>query len=137
MRRLMILKLLILFLCSFVPLGCSTAPERSISQSDIPDLVGKWEGYYDPGDGFSKPVRMEISNNSLEGKITFHGTAPTGAGPVPIAFNGKIENGRLSLSWEKDRWANMKLRKEGRDMKLECNYQWVGYKGSFSLEKVK
>jgi hypothetical protein len=137
MRRLMISNFLVLFLSSVVLFSCNTVSERPISQSDIPDLIGKWEGHYDPGDGFPKLVRMEILNDSLEGKITFHGTAPTGAGPVPIAFNGKIENGRLSVSWEKDRWINMKLRKDGREMKLESNYQWSQYKGTFTLEKIK
>jgi hypothetical protein len=137
MRRFMILNFLVLFLSSVVLFSCSSVSERPISQSDIPDLIGKWEGYYDAGDGFVKPVRMEILNNSLEGNITFHGTAPTGAGPVPIAFNGKIENGRLSLSWQRDRWINMKLRKDDRDIKLESNYQWSQYKGTFTLEKIK
>lgn len=137
MRRLMILNFLFLFLSWVVLFGCSSVSERPISQSDISDLVRKWEGYYDAGDGFVKPVRMEILNNSLEGKITFHGTVPTGLGPVPIAFNGKIENGRLAVSWEKERWVNMKLRKDGKDAKLECNYQWGQYKGTFTLEKIK
>jgi len=137
MRRLMISNFLVLFLSSVVLFSCNTVSERPISQSDIPDLIGKWEGHYDPGDGFPKPVRMEILNDSLEGKITFHGAAPTGVGPVPIAFNGKIENGRLSVSWEKDRWIKMKLRKDGREMKLESNYQWSQYKGTFTLEKIR
>jgi hypothetical protein len=54
MRRLMILNVLVLFLCSVISLGCSTGSERSISQSDIPDLIGKWEGRYDASEVIHK-----------------------------------------------------------------------------------
>jgi hypothetical protein len=57
--------------------------------------------------------------------------------PVSIAFNGKIENGRLVASWEKDCRINMKLRKDGREMKLEGNYQESQYNGTLTLEKIK
>jgi hypothetical protein len=130
MRRLMVLNVLALFLCSVVPLGCSTGSERSISQSDIPDLIGKWEGRYDAG-GFAELVSVQILNDSLEGKISFTSHSE------PIAVNGKIENGRLVVSWEKDRWINMKLRKGGREMKLEGDIQTRERKATLTLEKIK
>ena len=130
MRRFMILNVLALFLCSVISLGCSTSSERPISQSDIPDLIGKWEGRYDWG-GFADLVRVQILNDSLEGNISFSGY-PTGQ-----AFNGKIENGSLVFSWEKDRWINMKLRKDGREIKLVGNIQSSQSKETLTLEKVK
>jgi hypothetical protein len=132
MRRLMILNVLVLFLCSVISLGCSTGSEKSISQSDIPDLIGKWEGRFDSG-GFPELVRVQILNDSLEGNIS----SSSSFIPALKAFNGKIENGSLVVSWEKDRGINMKLRKDGREMKLESNYQWSQYKGTFTLEKIK
>ena len=82
MRRLMALNVLVLFVCSLISLGCSTGSERSISQSDIPDLIGKWEGRYDGG-GFPELVTVQILNDSLEGNISPSSTS-TGK-----AFNGK------------------------------------------------
>jgi hypothetical protein len=139
MRRLMVLNVLLLFLCSVISLGCSTGSERPISQSDIPDLIGTWEGRYDAG-GLPRLIRVQILNDSLEGNISFRNPTEEGAVPhVSIAFNGKIENGRLVASWEKDFRINMKLRKDGREMKLEGNYQdqVSQYSGTLTLEKIK
>ena len=130
MRRFMILNVLALFLCSVISLGCSTSSERPISQSDIPDLIGKWEGRYDASN-FPELVRVQILNDSLEGNITVEGY------PTPKAFNGKIENGSLVLSWEKDRWINMKLRKDGREIKLVGDIQTFQRKKTLTLEKIK
>jgi hypothetical protein len=132
MRRFMILNVLALFLCSVISLGCSAGSERSISQSDIPDLIGKWEGRFDAG-GFPELVRMQILNDSLEGNIS----STSSLIPIGKAFNGKIENGSLVVSWEKDRWINMKLRKDGREIKLVGEIQTFQGKKTFTLEKIK
>jgi hypothetical protein len=139
MRRLMMLNVLALFLYSVISFGCGAGSEKPISQSDIPDLIGTWEGLYQPG-GLPRMIRVQILNDSLEGNISFRNPKVEGAVPsVSIAFNGKIENGRLVASWEKDSWINMKLRKDGREMKLEGNYQdqASGYSGTLTLEKIK
>ena len=139
MRRLMILNVLALFLCSVISLGCGASSEKPISQSDIPDLIGTWEGRYDAG-GLPRLVRVQILNDSLEGDISFRNPTKEGAvPPVSIAFNGKIENGRLVASWEKDFSINMRLRKDGKEMKLEGNYQdqASNYSGPLTLEKIK
>jgi hypothetical protein len=130
MRRLMVLNGVVLFLCSVISLSCSTGSERPISQSDIPDLIGKWEGRYDDG-GWPELARVQILNDSLEGNISF------GFATTPKAFNGKIENGSLVASWEKDLWINMKLRKDGREIKLVGNIQTSQRKATLTLEKIK
>ncbi len=137
MRRLVVLNVLALFLCSLILLGCSTGSEKSISQSDIPDLIGKWEGScFDSV--HTELVTMQILNDSLEGKISFQhsqsGFLPTAGG----AFTGKIENERLAASWEKDCRINIvKLRKDGGKMKLEGSIQTSEHKGPLTLEKIK
>jgi hypothetical protein len=140
MRRLMMLNVLALFLCSVVPLGCGAGSERPISQSDIPDLIGTWEGGYS-GSRWSNVIRVQILNDSLEGNISFRSSTPTkeGAVPfVPIAFNGKIENGGLVASAGKDFRIDLKLRKDGREIKLVGNYQdqASGSSGTLTLEKI-
>ncbi len=141
MRRLMMLNVLALFLCSVILLGCGGGSEKPISQSDIPDLVGTWEGRYS-GSSHANVIRVQILNDSLEGNISFRSSTPTkeGAVPsVPIAFKGKIENGTLVASGGKDFRIDMKLRKDGREMKLVGNYQdqASGYSGTLTLEKIK
>jgi hypothetical protein len=128
MRRLMMLNVLALFLCSVISLGCGAGSERPISQSDIPDLIGTWEGRY-IASGWLQRVTVQILNDSLEGNISFSSFAP-------MAFTGKIENGRLVISWEKDCWINMKFSKE--KMKLEGNIQTsASSKETLTLEKIK
>ncbi len=139
MRRFMVLNILALFLCSVGLFGCghNTVSETPISQSDIPNLIGKWEGKYDFGGAHPEVVTMQILNDSLKGEISFR--SPSFAHPATVGgpFTGKIENGRLAVSWEKDCWMNMKLRKDGREMKLEGNCQTPPDKGTISLEKIK
>jgi hypothetical protein len=141
MKRLMMLNVLALFLCSVILLGCGGGSERPISQSDIPDLIGTWEGSYS-GSRWSNVISVQILNNSLEGNISFRSSTPTkeGAVPyVPITFNGKIENGKLVALGGKDFRIDLKLRKDGREMKLVGNYQdqTSGSSGPLTLEKIK
>ncbi len=124
----MMLNVLALFLCSVVPLGCSTGPERPISQSDIPDLIGNWEGRYNAS-GWVQRVTVQILNDSLEGNISFSSLAA-------MPFTGKIENGRLVISWEQDCWINMKFGKE--KTKLEGDIRTsASSKEALTLEKIK
>ncbi len=64
MRRLMMLNVLALFLCSVILLGCGASSEKPISQSDIPDLVGTWEGRYS-GSSHANVIRVQILNDSF------------------------------------------------------------------------
>ncbi len=117
--------------------GSAQTSERPISKSDIPDLIGKWEGKAFPGEDIEL-VTMQILNDSLQGKISFQHHQFGFPSTVGGAFTGKIENGRLAASWEKDSWINiMKLRKDGRKMKLEGNIQTSAKKGTMTLEKIK
>ena len=134
MRRSMIISVLVLFLCSVVPLGCSSSSDRPISQSDIPGLIGKWEGVYNPG-GWPQRVTVQMLNDSLEGNISF-GTLTSPSGFGAKAFTGKIENGRLVISWEQDCWINMKFGKE--KTKLEGDIRTsASSKETLTLEKIK
>jgi hypothetical protein len=60
MRKLMMLN--VLPLCSVILLGCSTGSETPISQSDIPDLIGTWEGRYS-GSRWASVIRVQILND--------------------------------------------------------------------------
>lgn len=128
MKKMMILGCLVLFLALI--LSCATM--KPLSQSDLSDLKGKWEGYYGGG-SFREPIELEIFTENLEGKITFHGTIP--AGTVSLPFYGKVENGRLVSSWGKD-WIKLSFHKGDGKMKLEGDYQISQWSGTMSLRKV-
>jgi hypothetical protein len=141
MRRLTMLNVLALFLCSVILVGCGTSSERPISQSDIPDLIGTWEGRYSAS-SWVNVIRVHILNDSLEGNISFRSSTPNKEGAMPsapITFKGKIENGALVALAGKDFRIDMKLRKDGREIKLVGNYQdqTSGYSGTSTLEKIK
>lgn len=132
MKKRVFLYSIVLFLVPVVLLSCATVPVKSITQADLPDLKGKWQGYYGGGT-FSQPVELEIFTENLEGKITFHGTIP--AGTVSLPFYGKVENGKLVSSWGKD-WVKLSFRKADGKMKLEGEYQMSQWSGTMSLHKV-
>lgn len=131
MKKMRILGCLILFLVQMF-LGCATIPIKPLSQSDLPDLKGRWEGVRH-GTTYTLPTELEISNENLEGKIIFHGAT---AGTVSYQFYGKIENGKLVSSWGRDRWIKLSFRKGEGKMKLEGDYQWMQWSGTMSLHKV-
>lgn len=125
---------LVLFLVLI--LGCATIPVKPLTQSDLPDLKGEWEGYYGGGN-FRERIELEIFNEKLEGKITFHGTVP--AGTVSMPFYGKVEDGRLAYSWTysgSDNWMNLSFHKGDGKMKLEGEYRIRQWGGTMSLRKV-
>ncbi len=121
---------------ALVLLSCATVPVKSITQADLPDLKGKWKGFYQDRvtRTYIQPVELEIFSEDLKGKITFaHATGP----PTSFPFNGKIENGRIVYSWWGDRYINLNLRKGEGKMKLEGDYRIQQWEGTISLDKVK
>ncbi|MGA2319000.1 MAG: hypothetical protein ABSG71_21845 [Thermodesulfobacteriota bacterium] len=134
MKKMLILGCLVLFLALVVLLGCATVPIKSITQADLPDLKGKWKGFYQSRDGsYIQPVELEIFNEGLKGKITYsHADRPATSSP----FNGKIENGRIIHSLG-DQYINLNLRMGEGKMKLEGDYRIQKYEGPISLDKIK
>jgi hypothetical protein len=124
------------FLVPIALLTCATIPVKPLTQSDLPDLKGEWEGYYGGGN-FRERIELEIFNENLEGKAAFYGTIP--GGTVSFPFYGKIENGRLVYSWSysgNDNWMKLSFRKGDGKMKLEGEYQIRQWSGTMSLRKV-
>ncbi len=137
MRRLMMLNVLALSVCSVILLGCGSDSKHPVSQSDIPDLIGKWEGLYPSA--LPRQIKVQILNGSLEGNMSFRNPHEEGAFPTTVTpFKGKIENGELVL-WEKNLTLNLKLRKDGKGTKLEGNYHdhLSQYSGTLTIEKTK
>lgn len=128
---------MILFLASVALLSCATIPIRPLSQSDIPKLVGKWEGVLNASsDSVSseQSTELEILSEKLEGKWIIHGTSQ---GTIGHLFVGKIGDGRLVFSWEKDRWVKLSFIKSNGKMELKGPFQWGQWQGTLSFRKVK
>jgi len=127
----------VLFLLPVVLFSCATIPIKPLSQSDIPELVGKWEGSLNArgGDELSvQSTELKIFNEKLEGKWIIHGTSQ---GTVGHPFVGSIEDGRLVFYWEKDRWVKLSLAKSNGKMQLKGPFQWRQWQGTLSFQKVK
>jgi hypothetical protein len=118
-----------------VLLGCATVPIKSITQADLPDLKGKWKGFYQSrGGSYIQPVELEIFNEDLKGKITMsHADRPATSFP----FNGKLEKGRIVYSWWEGQYIHLNFRKVEGKMKLEGDYRIEKYEGTISLDKIK
>jgi len=117
-------------------LSCATT--QPISKSDLPDLKGKWKGFYQDRvtTSYIQPVELDIEgfkDMSVKGKITFgHADRPSTSFP----FYGKIENGKIMSSWQGGQYINLGLRK-GDKLKLEGDYRIQQREGTISLEKVR
>ncbi|MBM4307127.1 MAG: hypothetical protein FJ123_10360 [Deltaproteobacteria bacterium] len=136
MKKRVILGLILLF-ASVVLLSCTTIPTKPLTQSDIPELVGKWKGVLKATSGSEsseQSTELEIFNESLEGKWVIHGTSQ---GTVSHPFVAKLENGRLILSWPKDRWVKLGLIKSNDKKKLEGPFRWSQWDGTLSFRKVE
>lgn len=135
MRKTIFLGCLILFLAANVLLNCASIPIKLLSQSDLPELKGKWNGFYqDRGGTYIQPVELEIFNGDLNGKITFdHASRP----PTSFPFNGKLEKGRIVYSWLEGQYIHLNFRKGEGKVKLEGNYRIQQWEGTIFLDKVK
>lgn len=137
MKRMVILGCLILFLASMVFVGCASVPVKSITQDDLPDLKGKWKGFYRDRmtPTYVESIELEIEDIEdfngdfkVKGKTTWsHANRPA----TSIPFNGKIENGRLIGGY-----INLSLRKGGGKMKLEGEYRIQQWEGTVSMNKI-
>jgi hypothetical protein len=131
MKRMIIGGFLMLFLASII--GCATIPVKPITQDDLPDLKGKWKGFYRDRitTTYVQPIELEIEDIEdfkVKGKtIWSHADRPA----TSIPFVGKIENGRLIGGY-----INLSLRKGGGKMKLEGEYRIQQWEGTVSLNKI-
>ncbi len=95
-REFLMLNALALVLCLIILLGCGSDSKKPVSQSDIPDLIGTWEGLYPSA--LPRQIKVQILNDSLEGNMSFRNPHEEGAFPTTVTpFKGKIENGELIL----------------------------------------
>ena len=137
MKKMLIPGCTVLFLALVLLLSCATLPAKPITQADLPDLKGKWKGFYQYRGGsyttVTLAVELEIFDEKLNGNWTWnHADRP----PTSFPSNGKIENGRIMYSWPGGQ-VNLGLRKGEGTMKLEGDYQFEPYEGTMYLNKVK
>lgn len=117
---------------------------------DTSDLTGKWKGTLSMsrgGEWIIQTAEMEISDG--KGKITFIGsprsfTYPLVFGDPPSEDDQsnatgycKLENCKLTIFWEKERWAVLTLSESRGKIKLEGEIQWRRDKGTLNLTLKK
>ena len=134
MKKILIVGGMVLLFTFVVLISCATVPVKPVTQADLPDLKGKWKGFYESRGGtYTQAVELEISNEQLNGSWTWN---HANRSPDTFPFYGKIENGRIVNSWPSGQ-VNLSLRRGEGKMKLEGNYQIEGYQGTMYLDKVK
>jgi hypothetical protein len=95
----------------FLSLSCASIPVKSISQSDLGDLKGKWKGTR-YGIGYTAPTELEILNTTIpiSASITFHQTQ---SGTYTSTLIGELQDGKLFFfNWDRNEyWVTLTLRK--------------------------
>lgn len=124
---------LLYFLILVLTLGCASLSVKPITQDDLPDLKGKWKGFYQDRNNpaYVQPIELEIWNfegfNVYGRAIWSHANRPATSTP----FVGKIESGRLMGGY-----INLTLRKGDGKMKLEGEYRIETFEGTVSMNKI-
>jgi hypothetical protein len=116
-------KIAYLLVIFWVISGCTTIPVNQITDSDIDNLKGRWQGRYWASHNTGE-VELEIRDNLIG---VWRG------GPVNIS-RGKIENGRLVFFSGGD---NVVLELSNTKLRFEGTFRVSGVNGTISLEKMR
>jgi len=121
------MKVLLVCLMIVGLMGCSTIPVKPISQGDLPDLKGEWEGMR-YGINYTAPTELkiiEVSPLPLKAEVIFY---RTWSGTVTSRLTGELKDGKLFfVARNKDYWLKLMLRSGNGKMELEGDYQWSIY----------
>lgn len=116
-----------------VNLSCATVPPTPISRDNLSQLVGKWKGdFYCTTHSSEQFSELKILNENLEGEITFDTTKRK---ETTHAFSGQMQQGKFTISWEKDRWVKLMLYKLDNKIQLKGNFEWREHRGTLSFQK--
>ena len=119
--------------------GYAAMTREPISEGNLSDLKGKWEGWRTFGVSQSFRTELEIDNDTLplKGKFVFHDVKRAGvtSGTNTMEFKGgRIENGNFYLKGGQYYW-ELSLHKGDGKMKLEGDLYFRGAKGTMTLNK--
>lgn len=144
MKKINIILCCFVFIILMLFVGEGAAQSQPISQSDLPDLKGKWKGERSSPTGGDRPnTDLEITNDTLpiECILTFYDVKSSGTGSRGESrtetrkFKAKInEKGNLYSKWGNFEM-ELSLYKSGGKMKLEGDFFWGGAKGTISVKK--
>ena len=134
MKRALFLAMVIVLVSGF---AIAKTAETPITPADLTDLKGAWTGQRSGILGTFR-TDLNIKNDSLplKGDITLHFQ---NISPKTFPFRGRIEDGRLKLSWNKRQGsADLRLRKkDDGSMELRGTIFGRGFSASATFKKVK
>jgi len=147
MKKINIILCCFFFITLVVFVGDGAAQSQPISQSDLPDLKGKWKGERSFATGGYRPnTDLEISNDTLplECKLILYEVQQRGGGAggrgsatrtETREFKAKInEKGNLYSKWGNFEMELSLYRSDGK-MKLEGDFYMAGTRGTISVKK--
>ena len=132
------------FIQVFILMGLASyaaMTKEPISEGNLSDLKGKWEGWRTIETRRDARTELEIDNDTLplKGKFIFHDVKRPGkmsaTGTETLEFDGgRIENGNLLLKRGQNYW-ELSLHKGDGKMKLEGDFFFRGAKGTMTFNK--
>ena len=150
MRRVICLAGVSLILVSMGMMGCAPKPKTIITFSNLPTLIGKWEGWttFDNFQGMPVLTALEITNGTVpvQGRITlehlpdrvafaFPADAKTAGDNIIINFdNGMVSNNGTLLSRNGQNFLELTYY-VGEKQKFEGWFYYYGAKGTMRLTK--
>ena len=134
MKKALFLAMVIVLASGF---AIAKSAETPITPADLTDLKGAWTGQRSGILGTFR-TDLNIKNDSLplKGDITLHFQ---NISPKTFPFRGRIEDGRLKLSWNKRQGsADLRLRKkDDGSLKLTGNIAGRGHSSIVVFKQVK
>jgi len=131
-----------IFILVFILMGLASyaaMTREPISEGNLSDLKGKWEGWRSVGASHNSRTELEIYNDTLplKGKFIFHDIKRgdrMSASQTMEFKGGRIENGNFYVKGGQNYW-ELSLHKGDGKMKLEGDFYIRGAKGTMSLKK--
>ncbi len=129
---------ILLGLVSFLGGISSVCAEEEVPIVDVSILQGVWDGSHTKINTYPISSSLEIFNDAvpLKGVLTSYAR---GTNRYPFE-NGVVENGKLFIQWEKDKWIKLGMYKNGKTVQLRGEFYWHessgwGYDGTSQFQK--
>ncbi len=132
-----------IFIQFFILMGLvsyAAMTREPITEANLSDLKGKWEGWRTVGVTHNLRTELEIYNDTLplKGKFIFEQVKRQDRGggtPHTMEFKGaRIKDGNFYGKGGVNEW-ELSLHKDDGKMKLEGDFYFRGAKGTMSLKK--
>jgi hypothetical protein len=132
MRKIVLLLAFWVALAQVIPVYAGEVP---ITEENLAQLRGKWEGYLKVYGSSQEQARsMEVLNDTVPLRGVLYVYGPLG-NSIRDFDNGIIEKGKLLIRFDKRQWIRLALHisKKGK-LELRGDFRWADLRGDWSGE---